>query len=80
MAKDGTLPPLVIDNVGGKTVDAIPLTMKDPVSAEGHRTAAAEVDPKVLAKYFVRGINRFEVAYTEDGQRRAAEVILNVQI
>jgi hypothetical protein len=81
VAKDGPLPPsLVIDNVDGKSIDAIPLALKDSITTGDQTSAVAEVDPKLLAKYFVRGINRFEVAYTEDGQRKATEVIMNVQM
>jgi hypothetical protein len=81
LAKDGALPAkLVIDNVNGKPVDAIPLTLKSPATKDGEATAVAEVSPKVLAKHFARGINRFEVAYTEDGQRHATEVVMDVQM
>ena len=80
VTKDGALPPLVIDTVDGKTIDAIPLTVTDTTTADGVASGVVAVDPKLLAKYFVRGINRFEVAYTEDGQRKATEVILNVQM
>jgi hypothetical protein len=82
VAKDGKLPDkLVIDSVNGKTIDAIPLTVKAPVTKDGETTSAvAEVSPKVLAKHFAKGINRFEVAYTEDGQRKATEVVMDVQM
>ena len=70
----------MIDNVDGKTIDPIPLPVTDAATANGVASGVAAVDPKLLAKYFARGINRFEVAYTEDGQRKATEVILNVQM
>ena len=81
VAKDGSLPAkLVIDNVNGKPVDAIPLTLKSPSTKDGEATAVAEVSPKILTKFFAKGINRFEVAYTEDGQRHATEVVMDVQM
>jgi hypothetical protein len=81
LTKGGPMPPaLVIDSVDGKAIDPIPLTMKDAVTTNGETSAVAEVSPKALADHFVRGINRFDVAYTEDGQRKATEVILNVQM
>lgn len=81
LSKDGQLPAnLVIDNVNGKSVEAIPLTVKDPTTSDGATSGVAEVSPKALTKYFARGINRFEVAYTEDGQRKATEVVMDVQM
>jgi hypothetical protein len=80
VTKDGPMPPLVIDSVDGKPIDPIPLTLKDAVTTGDESTAVAEVSPKALADHFVRGINRFDVAYTEGGERKATEVILNVQM
>jgi hypothetical protein len=81
VAKSGQLPSkLVIDNVNGKTVEALPLSIKDAATEDGESTAIAEIGAKVLAKHFARGINRFEVAYTEDGVRKAAEVVMEVQM
>ena len=82
LAKAGALPAaLVIDNVNGKPIDAIPLALKTPATTpDGQASGVAEVDAKTLTKYFARGINRFEVAYTEDGQRKATEVVMNVQM
>ena len=81
VTRDGTLPiKLVIDNVNGKPVDAIPLTLKSLATKDGESTAVAEVSPKVLTKFFAKGINRFEVAYTQDGQRHATEVVMDVQM
>jgi hypothetical protein len=81
VAKDGQLPDkLVIDNVNGKPVDAIALTVKTPATNDGQSTAVAEINPKVLTKLFARGINRFEVAYTEGGERHATEVVMDVQM
>ncbi len=81
VAKNGALPrALVIDSVNSKTIEAIPLSVKDVTLKDGDATAVAEVSAKTLAKFFARGINRFEVAYTEDGQRHATEVIMDVQM
>lgn len=81
LAKDGQLPTaLYIDNVNGKPVDAIPLTLKGVAVQDGEATGVAEVSSKVLAKHFVRGINRFEVAYKDGGGRQATEVVMDVQM
>jgi hypothetical protein len=81
VAKDGQLPSsLFIDSVNGKSVEAIPLTVKQGAAKDGEATGVAEVSAKVLAKYFVRGINRFEVAYKDGGERRATEVVMDVQM
>jgi hypothetical protein len=81
LSKDGALPAsLVIDTVNGKPIDAIALVVKDPATKNGETTGVAEVNPKLLAKHFARGINRFDVAYTEDGQRKATEVVMDVQM
>ena len=81
VAKDGELPAkLAIDTVNGKPIDAIPLTVKTPLAKDGATSGVAEVSPKLLAKFFSKGINRFEVAYTEGGERKATEVVLDVQM
>ena len=81
LGMDGKLPDkLVIDTVNGKPIDAIPLTVKAPVTKDGEASGVAEISPKILAKHFAKGINRFEVAYTEDGQRHATEVVMDVQM
>jgi hypothetical protein len=81
VSKDGQLPArLVIDSVNGKQVDPIALTLKDVTANNGEASGVAEVGAKPVAKYFVRGINRFEVSYAEGGERHAAEVIMNVQM
>lgn len=69
----------VIDNVNGKPIDAIALDMGAPQSAAKDGMIGT-VGIKTLSKHFQKGINRFEVAFTENGQRRAAEVILNIQM
>jgi hypothetical protein len=48
--------------------------------ADGDASGVAEVSAKTLAKHFARGINRFEVAYTDGGERRATEVMMDVQM
>lgn len=69
----------VIDNVNGKPIDAIALNMGVPQSTAKDGMIGT-VSIKTLSKHFQKGINRFEVAFTENGQRRAAEVILNIQM
>ena len=81
VSKEGQLPnALVIDNVNGKPVEAIALKLKDVTVKDGDASGVAEVGAKTLAKHFARGINRFEVAYTEGGERHAAEVVMDVQM
>ncbi|WP_421932388.1 hypothetical protein [Phenylobacterium sp.] len=81
VSKDGQLPaPLVIDNVNGKPIELISLAVKDVTSKDGEATGVAEVSAKVLAKHFVRGINRFEVSYRDGSERLATEVVMDVQM
>jgi len=81
LSKDGDMPKaLVIDTVNGKPVDPIPLTLKDVSAKDGAATGTAEVNAKLVAKYFARGIIRFEVAYKDGDQRQATEVVMNVQM
>lgn len=81
VSKDGQLPAkLFIDNINGLPVDPIPLVVGDTVTKDGTTSGVAEVGAKVLAKHFARGINRFDVTYTENGQRTATEVVINVQM
>jgi hypothetical protein len=81
VSKDGDIPArLVIDSVNGKPIDPIPLSVKDVAVKDGQASGVAEVGAKAVAKHFVRGINRFEVAYDDGGQRQAVEVIMNVQM
>lgn len=47
---------------------------------DGDVTAICEVKIKPLAKHFQKGINRFEVAWQDGGERKATEVILDVQM
>ena len=81
VSKDGQLPaPMFIDNVDGQSIEPISLVVKDVAVKDGMASGVAEVGAKILAKHFVRGINRFEVAYTDGGQRQATEVVMNVQM
>lgn len=81
LSKDGQLPTaLMIDNVNGKPVGAMPLTLTKVAVSNGEAAGVGEISAKVLAKHFVRGINRFEVAYTENGERKATEVVMDVQM
>jgi hypothetical protein len=81
LGKSGQLPGgLVIDNVNGKPIEPIKLTVKDVKTADGDASGVGEVSAKVLAKHFARGINRFEVAYTDGGERQATEVMMDVQM
>jgi hypothetical protein len=81
VAKSGQLPPAIfIDSVNSKAVEAIPLKLKDVATKDGEASGVAEVNAKVLAKFFARGINRFDVTYTEGGQRHATEVVMDVQM
>jgi hypothetical protein len=47
---------------------------------DGRASAVAETATKTIARDFVKGINRFEVSYIENGQRQATEVVMNVQM
>lgn len=79
--KDGALPDsLTIDSVNGKSVPAMPLKLTKVTTADGQSSGVAEISAKTLAKHFARGINRFEVAYTDGSERRAAEVVMDVQM
>ena len=71
---------LVIDNVNGKMIDAIPLSIRNVRSTGGEISGVAETQTKAIAKYFVKGINRFDVTYVDRGQRQSTEVIMNVQM
>jgi hypothetical protein len=77
----GALPSnLVIDNVNGKPIQAIPLTIASSKSVNGDSIAIATVNIKTLTQHFQKGINRFEVSYLENGQHKSTETILNIQM
>ncbi len=81
ITKQGALPSqFVIDSVNGKPVEAMPLEIIESKADNGNSVAVATVRIKTLAKHFQKGINRFEVAYTENGERTAVETILNIQM
>ena len=56
------------------------LTVTNPELKEGVTSATAEVSTKILSKYFVKGINRFEISYLDKGDKQSTEVIMNVQM
>jgi hypothetical protein len=79
--KPGDLPAkLVIDNVNGKSVEPMALVVTESKTVNGNTQALATISIKTLSKTFQKGINRFEVSYTENGQRVSTEVILNIQM
>jgi hypothetical protein len=81
ITKQGALPlQFVIDSVNGRPVDAMPLAITESRVVDGNADAIATITIKTLAKHFQKGINRFEVAYTEHGERTAVETILNIQL
>jgi hypothetical protein len=81
ITKQGALPAqFVIDSVNGKAVDALPLAVTESRLVDGGADVIATISIKTLAKHFQKGINRFEVAYTENGERTAVETILNIQM
>jgi hypothetical protein len=71
---------LTIDRVNGKDITPVDVTLTDIETKDGATTAVAEVPTKSLIKFFVKGINRFDVSSVEDGKRESSEVIMNVQI
>ena len=81
ITKQGALPTqFVIDSVNGKSVDAMPLTVVESKVVDGNVDAVATIKIKTLAKHFQKGINRFEVSFSEKGERTATETILNIQM
>ena len=81
LTKRGALPKqLMIDNVNGAAIEPIPLEIASTKSGDGSTEAIATVKVKTLAKHFQKGINHFEVAFTQNGERVAAETILNIQM
>ena len=70
----------VIDTVDGKPIDPLPLKLSDQADADGSATAVGEVAIKPLAKHFQKGINRFDVAYMNGSDRKAQELILDIQM
>ena len=78
---DSPLPQkFVIDTVNGKGIDPLPLKLSDQKDADGSSSAVGEVAIKPLAKHFQKGINRFEVSYMDGADRKALELILDIQM
>lgn len=71
---------LVIDTVNGSPVEPLPLMILSRETSENTVTLIAEVSVKKLAKLFRKGINRVDVSFQQDGERKAVEAILNAQI
>ena len=81
VSKDGQLPStLVIDRVNDKPVEPMSLSLSKVETKDGETSAVAEISAKVLAKHFTKGINRFDVSYTEGGERKSAEVVMEIQM
>jgi len=81
ITKEGTLPSkFVIDSVNGKPVEPLLLEIGEAKTVDGSSEVIAKIKIKTLAKHFQKGINRFDVAYSENGERTAVETILNIQI
>lgn len=81
ITKQGALPSqFVIDSVNGKAIEALPLELTETKVMDGNADVIGTISIKVLAKHFQKGINRFEVAYKENGERTAVETILNIQM
>lgn len=79
--RPGTKPvELVIDNVNGKPLQPLPLVISESKVIDGDTYDLATISIKTLSKAFQKGINRFEVAYTDEGKRMSVEVILNIQM
>lgn len=81
LSKSDQLPARIfVDSVNDKPVDPIPVILKDVAVGNGMATAIAEVPTSALAKHFVKGINRFDLAYKDGVGRKATEVIVNVEM
>lgn len=72
----------VIDRINGKSIEPIELKVLSVVIDEEEEEKAVRVNVSIkkLAKLFKKGINTFEVSYTDDGERVAEEVILQIEI
>jgi hypothetical protein len=81
VSKDGQLPStLVIDRVNDKPVEPMSLSLSKAETKDGETSAIAEISAKTLAKHFTKGINRFDVSYTDGGERKSAEVVMEIQM
>ncbi len=70
---------LVVDRVNGEPIEPVPIAVTSRTERADEAEIYATVAIKPLAAKFRKGINRFEVAYQQDGGRVASEVVLNVQ-
>ena len=72
----------VIDVINNESVEPLPLKT---ISAEDNeedeeRAVRASIKIKKLAKQFRKGINTFEIAYDNQGERMAEEVVLQIEM
>jgi hypothetical protein len=77
---EGNPKELVIDNVNGNPIEPISLNIISSTPHDGGATIYTDVKIKKLSEHFQKGINRFDVAYKDNGVRVATEVVLNIQI
>ena len=72
----------VIDVVNSGEVSPISLgvlSVEEDLAVD-ERAVRANVSIKTLAKQFRKGINTFEIAYVDDGERVAEEVVLQIEM
>ena len=69
-----------IDSVNGSSIEPLTLGVKESSTVDGATSVVCEVKIKPLAKHFRKGINRFEVAYSDGSERIATEVVLDIEI
>lgn len=69
----------VIDTLNGEPTEPLALEIRFSDEADGETTIRAAAKIRPLVKRFTKGINRFDVAFTRDGERIASEVVLNIQ-
>ena len=71
-----------IDVINNESVEPIALeTLSlEEITEDEERAVRANVKIKTLAKLFKKGINTFEIAYDDNGERVAEEVILQIEM
>jgi hypothetical protein len=69
-----------IDQVNDTQIEPITLKLSEPSAEADVTTAIGTVDIKILAKHFQKGINRIQVAYSDQELRVATEVLIEIQI
>lgn len=70
-----------IDSVNDKPVDPLVLKLADTMTQGDVTTTVGEIEIKPLAKHFQKGINRLQVAFTDDAmQRVGTEVLIEIQM